>query len=237
MYYRTIVANLDSKNVMKKSDFTTPEQWDEYAATCRKLQNCLVAWRNDASAEARDKFFATLKDFYGTIAFIDGAPRYVPQSAEVEIARYGFISANVKTRRKHNAASLAYEDTVVLPAMRNERKAALELSLDPLGYIEVTTPEGVERVSKEDYHEFLKGELALARKECEKLMDVYKQIEPMSEQAFRKGFETALAEAIAGKKMMTVEERNAAQKKAKEEARAKRALVEAEVRVAQSKQA
>lgn len=227
MYYSTIINNLESTATIKKSDFATAEVWDSYVAIMRNLQNTLVAWRNDSSEETRNAFFNALKEFYSTISSDDGIKRenqYVPQSAEVEVARYGFISANVKTRKRHNAESLKFEDEVVIPLMRKERTAALKLSLCPNGMHD-------ENTTLKDYHEECKIELNIKRKECEKLMDVYKQVEPMSEQAFRKGFETALAEAIVGKKMMTVAERNAMQKATKDANNAKKKLIEAEVRV------
>lgn len=223
MYYNTIIANLNTTATVKKSDFNTVEEWEAYTSVMRKLQNTLVVWRNEPNDSNRNAFFNALKEFYSTINSVDGVKRenqYIPQSAEVEVARYGFISANVKTRKKHNADSLACEDNELIPAMREKMKLDLEL---------VCKPEQTEAILPK--LDKAKEAVANARKKCNALMDTYKQVEPMSEQAFRKGFETALAEAIVGKKMMTVAERNALQKATKEANNAKKKLLEAEVRV------
>ena len=134
MYYNTIINNLNTTATIKKSDFNTVEEWEAYTSVMRKLQNTLVAWRNEANDSNRNAFFNALKDFYSTISSIDGVKRdnqYIPQSAEVEVARYGFISANVKTRKRHNADSLACEDNELIPAMREKMKLDLELVCKP----------------------------------------------------------------------------------------------------------
>ena len=213
MYYNTIVMNLDSRDVIRKADFSTVDAWDEYRNLVFKVQAALGAWYADGTKEAQDKFYAALKLLYAFIDGHDGTPkekRYVPQDAETELRRYSFMAACVKTRKIDTEESVAFYDKNIAPINKEYMMAGLLHLSDK------------EKAA-------IRERLEKAKKEWNAKKAVRKQLEPLAEVTFRKHFETALAMAIKGGTMETVEERRARQLEEKAAKAAAKAKLEAEM--------
>lgn len=244
MYYNTIISNLNTPKQVTSKDFATKEGWTSYTSVTASMLKSLAEWRKTANDEHVNAFFKALKEFYSLISTEDGIERqgqYVPQDAKIELARYAPLSAVTKTRYFHNDASMEYEDTVVIPLNAKKRMYASRLALNPAGVekIGVMKDDGSIEYTEHrlvDLVGFYETQVDEAEKKCKELMDVRKRTEPVSDVTFRKGFETALAEAIVGKEIMTVAERNIMTKAQRDATRAKNKAIENMVEKATNKQ-